>query len=321
MSQAHTRPTGRSAGQSAGQSARPSVSARAPGKINLGLWVGPLDDDGYHPLLTAFQAVDVWETVTLSEAPSLSLQCAGSVDCAGVPLGPDNIAWQALESLARARGESDDIAVSIAIDKSVPVAGGMAGGSADAAATLLALAQWWQPTPSEAQLSATAAQLGSDVPFCLQGGSAVGRGRGVDLSVVSPRAPLHLVIVPATFELSTAAVYRRFDAGAVAPALPAALPDGFLEAWLEGDARRLAPLLHNDLEEPARQLQPQLSAILGDVEAAGALRAMVSGSGPTVWGIARDGDHAESIARTLGAQGYAPVVTQSVITPTADIAR
>lgn len=290
-----------------------SVVAQAPGKINLGLWVGPLDDSGYHPLLTAFQAVDLWEVVTLTEASSLTLSVTGSVDCSGVPRGPHNIAWMALEKFARARDHTEVPAVSIAIDKSVPVAGGMAGGSADAAATLLALQRWWQPPMADRQIAALAAELGSDVPFSLQGGSAIGRGRGIDLTAVYPKAPLHLVVVPAAFELSTAAVYRQGDGQGLRAPVATEVPDGFLDAWLAGDAARLAPLLHNDLEAPACHLRPELSAILGDVHSAGALRAMVSGSGPTVLGFAEDAAHARAIAQTLGSQGYRAIVTQTVI--------
>lgn len=296
-----------------------SVVAQAPGKINLGLWVGPVDDKGFHPLLTAFQAVDLWEIVTLTEAPSLRLSCTGSVDCSGVPLGPHNIAWKAVEKVASARGEASDEseapALSIAINKNVPVAGGMAGGSADAAATLLALQQWWQTPLGDDHLTAIAAELGSDVPFSLHGGSAIGRGRGDDLTTIQPQAPLHLVVVPATFELSTAEVYRQFDGqGRVAP-VATELPGGFLDAWLVGDATRLAPLLHNDLEAPACRLQPTLLTTLDDVHSAGALRALVSGSGPTVLGFATDADHARAIAEKLGAKGYAPIVTKTVIQP------
>jgi len=292
-----------------------SVVAQAPGKINLGLWVGPPDDSGFHPLLTAFQAVDLWEVVTLTESPALTLSCTGSVDCSGVPLGSTNIAWKAVEKVASARGESDRTAVSIAIDKSIPVAGGMAGGSADAAATLLALQQWWQPPLGDHDIATIAAELGSDVPFSLHGGSAIGRGRGVDLTTVYPKAPLHLVVVPARFELSTAAVYRQFDAESTGVPVPAELPQGFLDAWLAGDATRLARLLHNDLEPPACRLQPKLLNTLEDVHSAGALRALVSGSGPTVWGLAKDARHAQAIAEQLSTLGHVPVVTQTSIQP------
>lgn len=297
------------------------VVAQAPGKINLGLWVGQADDTGFHPLLTAFQAVDLWEIVTLTGAPSLSLSCTGSVDCSGVPLGPHNIAWKAVQKVASARQEASDEseapALSIAINKNIPVAGGMAGGSADAAATLLALQQWWQTPLGDDHLTAIAAELGSDVPFSLHGGSAIGRGRGDDLTPIQPQAPLHLVVVPATFELSTAEVYRQFDGEGRSAPLATELPEGFLDAWLAGDATRLAPLLHNDLEAPACRLQPPLVTTLDDVRAAGALRAMVSGSGPTVLGFANDAEHAQTIAQQLGKQGYSPIVTETVIHPNA----
>ena len=294
------------------QSSPVVASARAPGKVNLGLWVGPVSSDGFHPLLTAFQAVDVWEEVHVIDADDLQLEVVSDLDISGVPLGPDNLAWRAAILLADHLGL--DPRGRLVIDKSVPVAGGMAGGSADAAATLKALGQHWRADLSSAQWSELATQLGSDVPFCLLGTAAIGRGRGEQLDEVSVSSPLHLVMVQADFASSTAEVYRHYDQIHPGATLPTELPEGFVAAWQSGDATALAPLLHNDLERAACSLRPEISETLAAVEQAGALRAIVSGSGPTVMGLARDADHAHDIATTLGDSGHAVRVTQSLPT-------
>ena len=287
-----------------------TVSARAGGKVNLGLWVGAPLPGGYHPLLTAFQAVDLWETVTITQAPELSVSVTGDVDYSGVPLGGGNIAWAAALALAQHSGYQ--AAVHIAIDKSVPVAGGMAGGSADAAATLLALDRYWQLKLDQETLEAIGASLGADVAFSLRGGAAIGHGRGDELESVTPLAALNLVIVPADFPLSTASVYQEFDRLCPDIVLPTELPEGFIAAWREGDARALAPLMHNDLEQAACSLHPELHDTLSVIEQAGALRAMVSGSGPTVMGLAANAVDAAAIAQSLRAKGYPALVTTSV---------
>lgn len=284
-------------------------TSRAPGKVNVGLWVSSVDRDGYHPLLTAFQAVEVWELVTVEPAASLNLSCSGSVDCSAVPLDATNLAWAAAEALGYHLGRSPDVAVHI--DKSVPVAGGMAGGSADAAATLLALSSYWQAEIPDRELERIAATLGSDVTFSLRGGAAIGRGRGEQLESVDTKLPLHWVLVPASFPLSTAEVYRRFDEIVPAAEIPDDLPEGFLDAWISGDAARLAPLMHNDLEAAACSLRPELTGTLAAVEHAGALRAMVSGSGPTVMGLARSAEHADQVAEVLRESGYTAITTRS----------
>lgn len=289
------------------------VTARASGKINLGLWVGPVDETGFHPLLTAFQAVDVWETVTVSESSAMSLTCAGTVDCSGVPTSPENICWQATVALGGVVGRAPT--VHIDITKNVPVAGGMAGGSADAAATLLALSQLWSPDVSQEQLDRVAVGLGSDVPFSLRGGGAIGRGRGDQLEPMDLAQPLHLVLVPSDVSLSTPMVYRRFDEMGLARPLSSQLPDGFVDAWRQGDAEAIAPLMHNDLQAPAVSLVPELADTLAVVDNCGAVRAMVSGSGPTVFGLARNAAHARAIGGQLEHRGYPVVVTQSLIAP------
>ena len=289
-----------------------SQTARAPGKVNVGLWVGQVDPSGYHPLLTAFQAVDLWDSVTVSPASTLNVSVSGSVDCSGVPLDSSNLACAAAVALGEHIGRAPEVALHI--DKSVPVAGGMAGGSADAAATLLALRSYWQVDISGAELQDIAARLGSDVAFSVAGGAAIGRGRGEQLETVAPERPLHWVLVPADFALSTADVYRHYDEIAPGAEIPPGLPDGFVESWVSGDAATLAGLMHNDLEAAACSLRPELVTTMSAVSEAGALRAMVSGSGPTVMGLARDADHARDISAALSERGYPALATKSALT-------
>ena len=284
-------------------------TARAPGKVNLGLWVGQVDPSGYHPLLTAFQAVELWETVSVEPDSRVTLTCSGSVDCSEVPLDASNLAWRAALALGEQVGRTVDVALHI--EKNVPVAGGMAGGSADAAATLLALRSYWQLDIDNRELHDLAATLGSDVAFSLQGGAAIGRGRGDQLERVGTQQPLHWVVVPADFSLSTAEVYRHYDHIAPRAEIPAHLPEGFLEAWATGNARGLAGLMHNDLEAAACSMRPELTTTVNAVSEAGALRAMVSGSGPTVMGLAESAEHARDIVAALRGQGYPALTTQS----------
>ena len=182
-----------------------SVIARAPGKINLVLRVGPRRADGYHDLLTCFQAVDIWETVALSPADEFSIAVSGDVNLGEIPLDGNNLAMQAVAAVARATGRTD--AVAILIDKKVPVGGGMGGGSADAAATLIAINELWHTGLSQVELLTIAAELGSDVPFLLEGGTAIGRGRGEILEPIKSLA-FSWVIVQLGIEVLGLLVYR-----------------------------------------------------------------------------------------------------------------
>lgn len=289
-----------------------SISASAPGKVNLGLWVGAPEPSGFHPLLTAFQAVDRWDTVRVSDAEQTSLQVEGSVDCSGVPEDSRNLAWRALELVADRC--SIERSATIQISKNIPVAGGMAGGSADAAAALLAVNAAWDCGLDDAELAELAAELGSDVPFALHGMQAIGRVRGDALTPVETTHPLYVVVCPSAHSLHTGAVYAEYDRLHPHADLPADLPAGFLRAWVQGNAHALAPLLHNDLADAAYSLLPELRDTAAAIEDAGALRAMVSGSGPTMWGLAESAEHAQEVATALSAGGLEAWVTQSATT-------
>ncbi|WP_299926300.1 4-(cytidine 5'-diphospho)-2-C-methyl-D-erythritol kinase [uncultured Nocardioides sp.] len=254
-----------------------TVTVRAAAKVNLHLGVGAPREDGFHPLDTVYQAISLYDDVTVSDAPDDALTVTGSahVDAAGVPTDASNIAMRALAEAPCGGAHLVQIA------KQVPVAGGMAGGSADGAAALLAHDRLHDLRQPDDVLLAQAARLGSDVPFSLVGGTARGRGRGEVVEPIVDHGTWWWVVVPAAVGLSTPEVYRHFDRlHPDAPAQPAE-PTELLAALATGEPVRLARALHNDLQEPAIDLRPELGDLIGRGEAEGALRGMVSGSGPT----------------------------------------
>jgi 4-diphosphocytidyl-2-C-methyl-D-erythritol kinase len=289
-----------------------AVVARAPGKINLILRVGPPRSDGFHDLLTVFQAVDVWETITVAPADEFSITVSGDVHLGEIPLDASNIAMKAVAAVAQALGRNDR--VSLHIDKRVPVGGGMGGGSADAAATLMAINELWSGGLSQVELLEVAASLGSDVPFLLEGGTAIGRGRGENLTPLSS-LEFHWVVVPSAHHLSTPESYRRLDQirEGLDVALPSDVPTAFLDALYGGDADGLAAHLINDMAPAAIALYPEITDTLEMGVSSGALAAMVSGSGPTCVLLARDSSHAQALASSCEEKGlYARVVSSPV---------
>jgi 4-diphosphocytidyl-2-C-methyl-D-erythritol kinase len=256
-----------------------SVTVRVPGKVNLYLAVGDRRDDGYHELTTVFQAVSLLDELTVRNADVLSLELVGE-GADKLPTDGRNLAWQAAELMAEHVGRAPD--VSIMIDKSIPVAGGMAGGSADAAAVLVAMNSLWELNVPRRDLRMLAAQLGSDVPFALHGGTALGTGRGEELATVLSRNTFHWVLAFADGELLTPKVFGELDRlreNADTPRL--AEPGPVLAALAAGDPEQLAPLLGNELQAAAVSLNPDLRRTLRAGKEAGALAGIVSGSGPT----------------------------------------
>ena len=282
-----------------------SVRVEAPGKVNLFLSVGASGTDGYHQLTTVFQAVRLIETVT---ARRQSVRDRGTVTLtleepdADVPTDASNLAMRAAELLAETTGVSEG--VDLLLRKRVPVAGGMAGGSADAAATLVACNILWGTGLSLLELSALAARLGADVPFPLTGATAVGSGRGDLVTPIMTRGSYHWVFALAEEGLSTPAVFRRFDelTGTGAPAVRD-VPEALTSALRAGDVPALAASLHNDLQAAALDLRPELARVIAVAEEAGALRAIVSGSGPTIAALVENPAGAQRVSRALMASG------------------
>ncbi|MBW9206930.1 4-(cytidine 5'-diphospho)-2-C-methyl-D-erythritol kinase [Mumia sp. zg.B17] len=281
-----------------------TTTVRVPAKINLCLGVGPRRDDGYHPLATVYQAVDLCDEVRATEvedgAVTVSVQFAGDErrEQAPVPTGPDNLAVKAACALRDAFGV--EAGAGLAIRKAIPVMGGMAGGSADAAAALVACDALWGTKATRGELEEIAATLGSDVPFLLHGGTALGAGRGEEVSPVLARGRFHWVFAIADRGLSTAEVYARYDEmHAEAPPPAPHVPQALLTALAAGDAAALGNALSNDLQKASLDLRPELSRVLEVAGEADALGALVSGSGPTVMVLAEDPSHSEELAGLL----------------------
>jgi len=308
-----------------------SVTVRVPGKINLQLAVGPLRPDGYHGLVTVFHAVSLFDDVRVTPAKTDSVTVIG--EGAGlVPENADNLALRAVQALrealasraARALGAASAVSaattagasagvdtaagpggVAVAITKRIPVAGGMAGGSADAAAALVACNELWGAGLSQQELCEIAGGVGSDVAFPVLGGTAVGRGRGEQLApaLASP-VDFHWVLAFADGHLSTPAVFRTLDKQrAGREVADPELSNELMAALRAGDVDGLGAALSNDLQEPALALFPALRKTLGAGLEAGARGALVSGSGPTCYFLARDASHAADLAVALSVAG------------------
>jgi 4-diphosphocytidyl-2-C-methyl-D-erythritol kinase len=296
-----------------------SVTVRVPAKINLQLAVGPLRADGYHGLVTVFHAISLFDEVTVAAAAADSVTVAGE-GADRVPADGDNLALRAVRALREAIAARDGAApdagpdgragVAVSIRKRIPVAGGLAGGSADAAAALVACNDLWQAELSARELCEVAARVGSDVAFAVLGGTAVGRGRGEQLTsaLVAP-VSYHWVLAFADGHLSTPAVYGtldrlRADEAVGEPQLSAEL----MSALRAGDAPRLGAALSNDLQAPALAMFPALRKTLAAGREFGALGALVSGSGPTCFFLARDERHATDLAVALSSAGVGRAV-------------
>lgn len=282
------------------------VHTRAPGKINVFLKVGALLEDGYHDVAIAYQAVSLYEDVRAYPADDFSVNVTGSVELSRVPTDARNIAIKAARLLARRTGYRGG--VRLEIDKHVPVTGGMGGGSADAAATLLACDTLWGTALPREEMLHLAAELGADVPFAFTGGTAIGTGRGDQLSPALAKGQFQWVLALADFGLSTPEVYSELDRhrdrnsqdifpAPVAPTVEA----NVLQALRAGDPHMLADCLYNDLQAPALHLEPSLAAVLELGERNGALAGIVSGSGPTVAFLAADLDSALELQIALSA--------------------
>jgi 4-diphosphocytidyl-2-C-methyl-D-erythritol kinase len=283
-----------------------SVTARAPGKVNLYLAVGDRREDGYHELTTVFQAVSLLDEVTVRDADVLSLELVGE-GADKLPTDERNLAWRAAELMAEHVGRAPD--VSIMIDKSIPVAGGMAGGSADAAAVLVAMNSLWELNVPRRDLRMLAEQLGSDVPFALHGGTALGTGRGEELATVLSRNTFHWVLAFADSGLLTPAVFTELDRLRDAGDPPRlAEPGPVLAALAAGDPEQLAPLLGNELQAAAVSLDPGLRRVLRAGAEAGALAGIVSGSGPTCAFLCASAASAVDVGTQLSGAGVCRTV-------------
>ncbi|MCH9676476.1 MAG: 4-(cytidine 5'-diphospho)-2-C-methyl-D-erythritol kinase [Candidatus Nanopelagicales bacterium] len=283
-----------------------SVTVEVPAKINLALKIAPLGPDNFHQLVTVFHAVSLFDTVTASTGTTgvnLSIDGEGAHF---LPVNSSNLAVKAAKLLARHHGM--DSSVELHITKRIPISGGMAGGSADAAGALIACDRLWGANSSREELESLAAELGSDVAFLLHGGTALGSGRGELLTSVITTGEYHWVIALAEGGLSTPKVYAEFDALSDSlsesfPERPLEIPTELLIALRAGDHQELGASLANDLEPAALSLMPNLAKTLHVGVDLGALGALVSGSGPTCVFLVRSQEQAVSLAASLSGAG------------------
>lgn len=280
-----------------------TVTVRTPAKINLGLSVGAPAPDGWHPVATIYQAVSLYDEVKARPADDgdFTITVTGEGQDV-VPLGDDNLAVKAARLLAK---EAEiDSGVALSIHKTIAVAGGLAGGSTDAAGALVACDALWGTNATRDDLWRLAGELGADVPFCLTGGIAVGTGRGENISPVLARGSYEWVLAYAEGGLPTPDVYAELDKirGDDEVAEPA-VPDDLMTALRSGDPYAVGTALHNDLEPAALRLRPALRRTMSLGEEYGALGTLISGSGPTCLFLASDEDHAVDIAVALSSSG------------------
>ena len=286
-----------------------SVTVQVPAKVNLQLSVGPKEADGYHEVATVFQAISLFDNVKVAAADQFSIIVSGDYTN-GVPLDQSNLVYKAIEFMADKFDTDKNLEISI--EKSIPVAGGMAGGSADAAAVLLGIDQLYRLGLSKDELGEIARKLGSDVPFMLHGGTAVGRGHGDEVTPALSRGNYHWVIAVSSTGLATPAVYAECDRLRTGLDIKApTLNDELLQALLSGDATRVGKSLSNDLQSAACSIRPALRLILDTGQEYGALGGVVSGSGPSVAFLVADEDHSLDLAVALTSSGVVGSVARA----------
>ena len=303
---------------------RSSVVASSPAKVNAYFAVGAFLKNGFHEVASCYQALSLREVLSVELEGKFSIGFAGPFSDSSkqlVPTDATNLVYKAGIALKKLNPAVLPELVSFVIHKSVPIAGGMAGGSADGAAALVALDRLFD-ADLETQLPKVAAKLGSDVPFSLQGGTAIGTGRGEKLSKIETDAVLHWVMTPSEVGLSTPDVYRKLDilrteAGVDVSTLEMPeVPSELVAALVSGDALEVSKYMHNDLEIAALALRPELADTIDAGRKAGALKSMVSGSGPTIAHLAKDRIHAEQIANRLAGAGLPSIATYTSVSGT-----
>jgi len=293
-------------------SAKVSVTVRVPAKVNLQLSVGPREADGFHNLVTVFQAISIYDDVTVTKTASgsgITIAITGD-HTHGVPADATNLAAKAAALIADEYEFAADI--HIEVNKSIPVAGGMAGGSADAAAVIVGLNELYNLEMSREEMLEFGSQLGSDVPFMITGGTAIGQGRGDQLTAALSRGTYHWVLALSTVGLSTPAVYQECDR--LRAGLDIAAPqtsDALMQSLLAADPKAVGQALQNDLQSAACSLRPALTLVLDVGEEYGALGAIVSGSGPTVAFLVADEEQGLDLAVALTSSGVVGSVARA----------
>jgi 4-diphosphocytidyl-2-C-methyl-D-erythritol kinase len=269
---------------------------RPSAKINLTLRVGPRRRDGFHDVQTLLQSIDLHDTLRLTSHEGAFALASNS---SGIPVDETNLVWRAADLLWRALGRSAAARdVRVAIEKSIPTAAGLGGGSADAAAALVGLNQIWDGGLTRAELMRVAADLGSDVPFFLQGGTAFGTGRGDELYPVDDLTPLSVLILKPPIGVSTPDAYRWLDEDRLEGQTVDRPRRDVVTGW---PMSRLA--IANDLEAPVIRRHPEIAAGILALEGTGAIAAAMSGSGSAIFGLFPSGT-ARNAAKQLKRPGW-----------------
>jgi 4-diphosphocytidyl-2-C-methyl-D-erythritol kinase len=303
---------------------RSSIVASSPAKVNVFFAVGAFLKSGFHDVASCYQALSLREVLSVELEGKFSIDFAGPLAAQSkevVPTDANNLVYKAALAIRKLNTNVLPQLVSFVIHKSVPIAGGMAGGSADGAAALVALERLFDVDLGP-QLPKVAAKLGSDVPFSLMGGTAIGTGRGEKLSKIETDAILHWVMTPSSVGLSTPDVYRKLDVMRTESGVDVStlekpeVPAELVAALVSGDAAEVAKHMHNDLEIAALALRPELADTIDAGRKAGSLKSMVSGSGPTIAHLAKNRIHAEQIANRLAGLGLPSIATYTSVSGT-----
>ncbi|MEY4678234.1 MAG: hypothetical protein RI992_949, partial [Actinomycetota bacterium] len=288
------------------------VVARVPAKVNLQLSVGPLGSDGYHEVTTVFQAISLFDDVSVATAPvgnGLSIDITGQTSN-GVPADSSNLAIRAAELMIKNYDLPADLAIKL--KKEIPVAGGMAGGSADAAGVIVGLDSLFELGLSRDEMESVGSKIGSDVPFSICGGVAIGSGRGDQITPALAKGNYFWVLALSNQGLATPSVYQECDR--LREGLSIATPqvsEPLMQALRAGDAKALGKALSNDLQSAACSLRPALRLVLDVGVDYGALGGIVSGSGPTVAFLVSSDEHAMDLTVALSASGVVSSVARA----------
>ena len=289
------------------------VVARVPAKVNLQLSVGPLGSDGFHEVTTVFQAISLFDDVTVATAPDgdgIKISISGQTS-SGVPADNSNLAVKAAELMIKNYDLPADLIIKL--KKEIPVAGGMAGGSADAAGVIVGLDSLFELGLSRDEMEIVGSKIGSDVPFSICGGVAIGTGRGDQITPALSKGSYNWVLALSGQGLSTPSVYQECDRLREGLSISAPLvSEPLMQALRAGDAKALGKALTNELQPAACSLRPALRLVLDVGIDYGALGGIVSGSGPTVAFLVSDDEHAMDLTVALSASGVVSSVVRAI---------
>jgi len=288
------------------------VVARVPAKVNLQLSLGPLGSDGFHEVTTVFQAISLFDDVTVATAPDgdgIKISISGQTS-SGVPADSSNLAVKAAELMIKNYDLPTDLIIKL--NKEIPVAGGMAGGSADAAGVIVGLDSLFELGLSRDEMEIVGSKIGSDVPFSICGGVAIGTGRGDQITPALSKGIYNWVLALSGQGLSTPSVYQECDRLREGLSISAPLvSEPLMQALRAGDAKALGKALTNELQPAACSLRPALRLVLDVGIDYGALSGIVSGSGPTVAFLVSDDEHAMDLTVALSASGVVSSVVRA----------